>query len=79
MFFLSVFLKDFYQEVATPILKEIEMKYPDSAALEITQNNFKLLFDGSEIVVAGKIGNEIDVFPIEINAQTVSTEQIRTN
>ncbi|XP_066469058.1 inter-alpha-trypsin inhibitor heavy chain H4-like [Tiliqua scincoides] len=65
-------LQDFYQEVATPILKEIEMKYPDSAALEITQNTFKLLFDGSEIVVAGKIGNEIDVFPVEISAQTHS-------
>lgn len=48
------------------------MKYPDNAALEITQNNFKLLFDGSEIVVAGKVGNEIDVFPVEIKAQSVS-------
>ncbi|XP_062977225.1 inter-alpha-trypsin inhibitor heavy chain H4-like isoform X2 [Elgaria multicarinata webbii] len=63
-------LQGFYHEVATPILKEIEMKYPDNVALEITQNNFKLLFDGSEIVVAGKLGNEIDVFPVEINAQS---------
>uniref|UniRef100_A0A670J2F3 Inter-alpha-trypsin inhibitor heavy chain 4 n=1 Tax=Podarcis muralis TaxID=64176 RepID=A0A670J2F3_PODMU len=48
-------LQGFYQEVAMPILKEIEMKYPDNAVLEVTQNNFKLLFDGSEIVVAGKL------------------------
>uniref|UniRef100_A0A670J4D8 Inter-alpha-trypsin inhibitor heavy chain 4 n=1 Tax=Podarcis muralis TaxID=64176 RepID=A0A670J4D8_PODMU len=51
-------LQGFYQEVAMPILKEIEMKYPDNAVLEVTQNNFKLLFDGSEIVVAGKLGND---------------------
>ncbi|KAJ6651720.1 hypothetical protein lerEdw1_020682 [Lerista edwardsae] len=69
-------LQDFYQEISTPILKEIEIKYPDSAALEITQNNFKLLFDGSEIVVAGKISNEIDVFPVEISANTLSNALI---
>ncbi|XP_061473986.1 inter-alpha-trypsin inhibitor heavy chain H4 isoform X4 [Rhineura floridana] len=67
-------LQDFYHEVATPILKEIEMKYPGSAALEITQNNFKLLFDGSEIVVAGKLDNEVEVFPVEIKAQARASE-----
>ncbi|KAJ7316752.1 hypothetical protein JRQ81_002914 [Phrynocephalus forsythii] len=61
-------LQGFYQEVATPILKGIEMKYPDSAQ-EITQNTFNVLFDGSEIVVAGKLDNEIDVFPVKIEAQ----------
>ncbi|KAJ7316753.1 hypothetical protein JRQ81_002915 [Phrynocephalus forsythii] len=61
-------LQGFYQEVATPILREIEMKYPDSAQ-EITQNTFNILFDGSEIVVAGKLDNEIDVFPVKIEAQ----------
>ncbi|XP_054831938.1 inter-alpha-trypsin inhibitor heavy chain H4 isoform X2 [Eublepharis macularius] len=63
-------LQNFYHEVATPILKGIEMKYLDYAVQETTQNNFKLLFAGSEIVVAGKIGNEIDAFPVEIKAQT---------
>ncbi|XP_077181886.1 inter-alpha-trypsin inhibitor heavy chain H4-like isoform X2 [Paroedura picta] len=63
-------LQSFYHEVATPILKEIEMNYLDNAVEEITRNNFKLLFNGSEIVVAGKIGNELDVFPVEIKAQT---------
>ncbi|XP_042308686.1 inter-alpha-trypsin inhibitor heavy chain H4-like isoform X2 [Sceloporus undulatus] len=67
-------LQGFYHEIATPILKEIEMKYPDNAALEITQNSFKLLFDGSEIVVAGKLGNDIDVLPVEIKAQAHSSD-----
>uniref|UniRef100_A0A670J2C4 Inter-alpha-trypsin inhibitor heavy chain 4 n=1 Tax=Podarcis muralis TaxID=64176 RepID=A0A670J2C4_PODMU len=64
-------LQGFYQEVAMPILKEIEMKYPDNAVLEVTQNNFKLLFDGSEIVVAGKLGNDVDDLPVEIKAKGV--------
>ncbi|XP_034962040.2 inter-alpha-trypsin inhibitor heavy chain H4-like [Zootoca vivipara] len=67
-------LQGFYHEVAMPILKEIEMKYPDNAVLEITQNNFKLLFDGSEIVVAGKLGNDVDDLPVEIKAKALSSE-----
>nr|XP_056703135.1 inter-alpha-trypsin inhibitor heavy chain H4-like [Euleptes europaea] len=67
-------LQNFYHEVATPILKEIEMNYLDKAVQELTQNNFKLLFDGSEIVVAGKIDNELDVFPVEIKAQTQTSD-----
>uniref|UniRef100_A0A670J0X1 Inter-alpha-trypsin inhibitor heavy chain 4 n=1 Tax=Podarcis muralis TaxID=64176 RepID=A0A670J0X1_PODMU len=67
-------LQGFYQEVATPILKEIEMKYPDNAVLEITQNNFKLLFDGSEIVVAGKLSNDVDDLPVEIKAKGHASE-----
>ncbi|XP_032996617.1 inter-alpha-trypsin inhibitor heavy chain H4-like isoform X4 [Lacerta agilis] len=67
-------LQGFYQEVAMPILKEIEMKYPDNAVLEITQNNFKLLFDGSEIVVAGKLGNDVDDLPVEIKAKAHASE-----
>uniref|UniRef100_A0ABM5FKC9 Inter-alpha-trypsin inhibitor heavy chain H4 isoform X4 n=1 Tax=Pogona vitticeps TaxID=103695 RepID=A0ABM5FKC9_9SAUR len=61
-------LQGFYQEVATPILKGIEMKYPDHVQ-EITQNTFNVLFDGSEIVVAGKLDNDIEVFPVNIKAQ----------
>uniref|UniRef100_A0A8B9TK36 Inter-alpha-trypsin inhibitor heavy chain H4 n=1 Tax=Anas platyrhynchos TaxID=8839 RepID=A0A8B9TK36_ANAPL len=48
-------LQGFYQEVATPILMKIEMQYPDNAVEELTKNNFKLFFEGSEIVVSGKI------------------------
>nr|XP_025042759.1 inter-alpha-trypsin inhibitor heavy chain H4 isoform X4 [Pelodiscus sinensis] len=61
-------LQGFYQEVATPVLKDIEIQYPENSILELTQNSFKLFFDGSEIVVAGKIDNEVDVLPVEIQA-----------
>ncbi|XP_077677722.1 inter-alpha-trypsin inhibitor heavy chain H4-like [Eretmochelys imbricata] len=69
-------LQGFYQEVATPILKDIEIQYPENSILELTQNSFKLFFDGSEIVVAGKIDNELDVLPVEIQAQSHTSKLI---
>uniref|UniRef100_A0A8C3CRA3 Inter-alpha-trypsin inhibitor heavy chain 4 n=1 Tax=Cairina moschata TaxID=8855 RepID=A0A8C3CRA3_CAIMO len=59
-------LQGFYQEVATPILMKIEMQYPDNAVEGLTKNNFKLFFEGSEIIVSGKISNELDLLPVEI-------------
>uniref|UniRef100_A0A8C0BXF0 Inter-alpha-trypsin inhibitor heavy chain 4 n=1 Tax=Buteo japonicus TaxID=224669 RepID=A0A8C0BXF0_9AVES len=55
-------LQGFYQEVATPILRKIEMQYPENAIEGLTKNNFKLFFEGSEIIVSGKISNELDLF-----------------
>uniref|UniRef100_A0A8B9TLD2 Inter-alpha-trypsin inhibitor heavy chain H4 n=1 Tax=Anas platyrhynchos TaxID=8839 RepID=A0A8B9TLD2_ANAPL len=69
-------LQGFYQEVATPILMKIEMQYPDNAVEELTKNNFKLFFEGSEIVVSGKISNELDLLPVEIKAQSVSVDDL---
>lgn len=71
-FSLSSF-KDFYSEVAIPVLKEININYLGNAVEDVTENNFKLLYEGSEIVVAGKLDNEIDIFSLEIKAQGVST------
>ncbi|XP_058029490.1 inter-alpha-trypsin inhibitor heavy chain H4-like isoform X2 [Ahaetulla prasina] len=62
-------LQDFYSEVAIPILKEININYLGNAVEDVTENNFKLLYEGSEIVVAGKLDNEIDTFSLEIKAQ----------
>uniref|UniRef100_A0A8D0GCP1 Inter-alpha-trypsin inhibitor heavy chain 4 n=1 Tax=Sphenodon punctatus TaxID=8508 RepID=A0A8D0GCP1_SPHPU len=70
-------LQGFYHEVATPILKEVEIQYPEDAVLELTQNDFKLFFDGSEIIVAGKINNETETFPLEIKAKTVREANVR--
>ncbi|XP_053890824.1 inter-alpha-trypsin inhibitor heavy chain H4-like isoform X5 [Malaclemys terrapin pileata] len=69
-------LQSFYQEVATPILKDIEIQYAENSILELTQNSFKLFFDGSEIVVAGRIDNELDVLPVEIQAQSHTSNLI---
>ncbi|EOA97223.1 Inter-alpha-trypsin inhibitor heavy chain H4 [Anas platyrhynchos] len=67
-------LQGFYQEVATPILMKIEMQYPDNAVEGLTKNNFKLFFEGSEIVVSGKISNELDLLPVEIKAQSHTSD-----
>ncbi|NWH58114.1 ITIH4 inhibitor, partial [Geococcyx californianus] len=63
-------LQGFYEEVATPILKKIEMQYPENDIEGLTKNNFKLLFEGSEIIVSGKIKNDLDLLPVEIKAQS---------
>ncbi|XP_025027811.1 inter-alpha-trypsin inhibitor heavy chain H4 isoform X1 [Python bivittatus] len=62
-------LQGFYNEVAIPILKEVKMNYLGNAIVEVTQNNFKLLYDGSEIVVAGKLNSENDTFSLEVKAE----------
>ncbi|NXL50255.1 ITIH4 inhibitor, partial [Podilymbus podiceps] len=67
-------LQGFYQEVATPILMKIEMQYPENAIEGLTKNNFKLFFEGSEIIVSGKISNELDLLPVEIKAQSHSSD-----
>uniref|UniRef100_A0A8C4V286 Inter-alpha-trypsin inhibitor heavy chain 4 n=1 Tax=Falco tinnunculus TaxID=100819 RepID=A0A8C4V286_FALTI len=56
-------LQGFYQEVATPILMKIEMQYPENAVERLTKNNFELFFEGSEIVVSGKISK--DFLPLQ--------------
>ncbi|XP_056357314.1 inter-alpha-trypsin inhibitor heavy chain H4 isoform X1 [Oenanthe melanoleuca] len=63
-------LQGFYQEVATPILMQIEMQYPENSIEGLTKNNFKVFFEGSEIIVSGKISNELDLLPVEIKAQS---------
>ncbi|NXD82384.1 ITIH4 inhibitor, partial [Halcyon senegalensis] len=67
-------LQGFYQEVATPILMQIDMQYPENAIEGLTKNNFKLFFEGSEIIVSGKITNELDILPIEIKAQSHTSD-----
>ncbi|NWI08745.1 ITIH4 inhibitor, partial [Crypturellus soui] len=67
-------LQGFYQEVATPILMQIEMQYPENGIEGLTKNNFKMFFEGSEIVVSGKISNELDLLPVEIKAQSHTSD-----
>ncbi|XP_028941551.1 inter-alpha-trypsin inhibitor heavy chain H4 [Antrostomus carolinensis] len=67
-------LQGFYQEVATPILMKIEMQYPENDVEGLTKNNFKLFFEGSEIIVSGKISNELNLLPVEIKAQSHASD-----
>ncbi|XP_004425438.1 PREDICTED: inter-alpha-trypsin inhibitor heavy chain H2 [Ceratotherium simum simum] len=47
-------LKKFYNQVSTPLLRNIQFNYPHTSVTDVTQNSFHNFFGGSEIVVAGK-------------------------
>ncbi|XP_077308323.1 inter-alpha-trypsin inhibitor heavy chain H3-like [Lithobates pipiens] len=63
-------LQGFYNEIANPTLVDIKMQYPENAIADVTQNNFKQYFDGSELVVAGRItDNDLNSFAVDVNAE----------
>ncbi|XP_051873123.1 inter-alpha-trypsin inhibitor heavy chain H3-like isoform X2 [Pristis pectinata] len=67
-------LQGFYDEVANPLLLDVELLYPENAISELTEANFRQYYDGSEIVVAGKISdNSLDEFMVQITAQTANS------
>ncbi|XP_032893214.1 inter-alpha-trypsin inhibitor heavy chain H3-like isoform X2 [Amblyraja radiata] len=64
-------LQGFYDEVANPLLLDIEILYPENAVSDLTQASFRQYYDGSEIVVAGRISdNSLQILTAEVNAQT---------
>ncbi|XP_008407819.1 inter-alpha-trypsin inhibitor heavy chain H3a isoform X2 [Poecilia reticulata] len=63
-------LQDFYEEVASPLLLEVDLVYPDNAVDYVTTSHFPQLFNGSEIVVAGRLtDNDLDNFLVEVLGQ----------
>jgi len=71
---LLFFTKGFYEEVSSPLLAEVNIHYPDNNVNSLTRSHFKHLFNGSEIMVAGRLNdlNDINNFAIEVSAQGVS-------
>ncbi|XP_043107561.1 inter-alpha-trypsin inhibitor heavy chain H3-like [Puntigrus tetrazona] len=60
-------LQGFYEEVAVPLLTEIQLKYPGGTNL--TKTSFSLYFNGSEIVVSGQItDNSVESFTTQVIA-----------
>uniref|UniRef100_A0A8C2FGF9 Zgc:112265 n=1 Tax=Cyprinus carpio TaxID=7962 RepID=A0A8C2FGF9_CYPCA len=58
-------LEGFYDEVAVPLLSDIQLKYPGGTSL--TKTSFSLYFNGSEIVVSGQItDNSVESFTTEV-------------
>nr|XP_019942174.1 PREDICTED: inter-alpha-trypsin inhibitor heavy chain H3 [Paralichthys olivaceus] len=63
----AVQLQGFYDEVSSPLLMEVDLRYPDNAVDLLTTNHFSQLFNGSEIVVAGRLtDNNLDNFMVEV-------------
>ncbi|XP_044529144.1 inter-alpha-trypsin inhibitor heavy chain H1 [Gracilinanus agilis] len=48
-------LQGFYDEVANPLLTDVEFRYPKDSIQALTENRVKQFHEGSEIVVAGKL------------------------
>lgn len=62
----------FYNEVANVLLANVDFHYPENTVNSVTDSHFKQLFNGSEIVVAGRLNDiEMNDFPIEVSAQLV--------
>lgn len=62
-------LKGFYDEIGTPLLSDIRINFPEDSVEYITQNMFYNYFNGSEIVVAGKLVNQSsNTLHVEIKA-----------
>lgn len=57
IFTYIVSLCRFYAEIGTPLLSDIRVAYSDDTVEYVTQNLFPNYFNGSEIVVAGKLTN----------------------
>lgn len=65
-------LQGFYDEVSSPLLLDVDLHYPDNAVDSLTTNQFSQLFNGSEIIVAGRLtDNDLDNFMVEVSGQGV--------
>ncbi|XP_062842200.1 inter-alpha-trypsin inhibitor heavy chain H3-like [Trichomycterus rosablanca] len=64
-------LQSFYEEVATPLLTSIQLNY--SGAANLTRSSFILYYNGSEIVVAGRI-IDLETFQMEVIAFSKGSE-----
>ena len=62
-------LKDFYKEVSTPLLSDIKIRYLGDTVDEntITETDFSAFFRGSEIIVAGKLKNNINNLSLKVS------------
>ena len=73
-------LEGFFEEISSPILRTISINYPESAIERISNTEFPLLFNGSELVVAGKFTadacNSQELINVQVVATGVSTSQL---
>ncbi|XP_029901183.1 inter-alpha-trypsin inhibitor heavy chain H5 [Myripristis murdjan] len=54
----SAMLKGFYDEIGTPLLSDIRINYTEDSVQYVTQHLFTNYFNGSEIIIAGKLTNQ---------------------
>lgn len=65
----SAMLKGFYDEIGTPLLSDIRINYTEDSVQYVTQNLFTNYFNGTEIVIAGKLTNQsADSLHVQVTA-----------
>ncbi|KAL6032907.1 hypothetical protein STEG23_000818 [Scotinomys teguina] len=70
-------LKKFYNQVSTPLLRNVQFNYPQTSVTDVTQNSFHNYFGGSEIVVAGKFDpSKVAEVQSIITATSANTELV---
>lgn len=68
-------LQGFYNQVATPLLVDVELQYPKDTVSELTQHSHKQYYEGSEIMVAGRIADQkLSSFKADVRAHAVRVE-----
>ncbi|XP_037627762.1 inter-alpha-trypsin inhibitor heavy chain H6 [Sebastes umbrosus] len=69
-------LKGFYDEVASPLLSDIQLSYLDDQAFDITRALFPNYFQGSELVVAGRVKPGVKDLKVSMSA-TDSKQRVK--
>ncbi|XP_036734086.2 inter-alpha-trypsin inhibitor heavy chain H1 isoform X2 [Manis pentadactyla] len=63
-------LQGFYNQVANPLLVDVELHYPRDSVSAVTQNRHKQYYEGSEIMVAGRIADhKLSSFKADVQAR----------
>ncbi|XP_069065458.1 inter-alpha-trypsin inhibitor heavy chain H6 isoform X2 [Pleurodeles waltl] len=62
-------LKGFYDEIASPLLYDIELAYLGNSVQDVTQTLFPNYFAGSELVVAGKVKSGVGDLQVRMTAK----------
>ncbi|MFT7799136.1 inter-alpha-trypsin inhibitor heavy chain H5-like [Arapaima gigas] len=64
-------LRGFYEEISTPLLSDVRLSYGEGTVVDVTQHRFSHYFNGSEIVVAGKLRNQtLESLHVEVTASS---------
>uniref|UniRef100_A0A8C7XY20 Inter-alpha-trypsin inhibitor heavy chain family member 6 n=1 Tax=Oryzias sinensis TaxID=183150 RepID=A0A8C7XY20_9TELE len=67
-------LKGFYDEVASPLLSDIQLSYLDDQAFDVTRSLFPNYFQGSELVVAGRVRPGVQDLKVSMSATDLKEE-----
>uniref|UniRef100_A0A4W2F9D7 Inter-alpha-trypsin inhibitor heavy chain H1 n=2 Tax=Bos TaxID=9903 RepID=A0A4W2F9D7_BOBOX len=72
-------LQGFYEQVANPLLRDVELLYPQEAVSDLTQHRHKQYYEGSEIMVAGRIADhKLSSFKADVRAHGEGQEFMTT-